>query len=60
MYREIFERQNLPPLPVDEEVLNVRYLMGTTDWYCETKSGWWWLDGISKKAWMRTPLGPIQ
>lgn len=48
----------LPDLPVKEKALELRCHMGTGDWHCRTKSGWWYLDGRSKRQWVPSGYGP--
>lgn len=51
----VFERNGLPPAA--GEVLNMRWVAQTGDWWHQTAAGWFWLDPRTKE-WKRAAYGP--
>ena len=42
-----------PGAPID-----LSYRMGTSDWYCQTRKGWFYLDPHTRE-WKFLPQGPL-
>jgi hypothetical protein len=54
-YEAIIARNHLPP--AQGEVLDMRWMASTGDWWHRTAAGWFWFDARTKQ-WKPAPLGP--
>jgi len=48
------------PLPPQMPILNLRFNIGTVDWYAKTPKGWYWLrtQDVRTYEWKVCPYGP--
>jgi len=54
-FAAIFAGHRLPP--VQEPVLDMRWVARTNEWWHRTASGWFWFDARTKQ-WLSAPSGP--
>jgi len=48
------------PLPPYIPIRDLRYSMGTMDWYAKTPKGWYWMrtQDVKTYEWKACPMGP--
>lgn len=55
---EVWKKYNLPKLPTDESIEDMRWIARTNDWWAKTETSWWWLRGDELKKWIPSKNSP--
>lgn len=59
-YRDLLEKHGLPD--VEDDILDVKYVMRRNDWYVKTRKGWWYCRiqdvPVKSRKWQFCPMGP--